>query len=742
MNAIQFCRVSKRSVVSCALCAVMFSAAACFAFQANSTTLPPPPPTKKQPVVDTYHGVKVTDDYRWLENGQSPATKTWVAAQNAYTHAYLEQLPQRASIVQYLLKTRKQAQPTYRLLEYVAGRLFALKFDPEKSAPLLVTFASPEDKASERTIVDLNSFIAGHIFNVDWYLPSPDGKLVGLALSTGGSEDASLYVLDVATGKQIGASVPRVNFATGGGSMAWKQDGSGFFYTRYPQGNERPAVDMNFYQQVYFHAIGTEPSTDRYVAGKDFPRIAETTLLASPDGRDLLISVANGDGGQFEHFLVRIDDPSNAAPVQITHFGDGIVQAAFGPDDALYLMSRKQSDRGNILRLAAHDTKLADAKEIASPGKASFESAGTGTVNGGRTYWVGQDRIYATVIDGGPEEIRIYDLDGKALGKVPTPPVASVSFLIPLGGNAILYNVQTYVVPPAWYRYDGTGDPQATPFRTDTPLHFDDIEVRRAFAKSKDGTEIPLTILMRKGTPLNGQNPTLITGYGGFGISISPWFSTSFERLWFDHGGIMVETNLRGGGEYGEAWHKAGMLLKKQNVFDDFAACSQYMIDNHYTSPAHFAAEGGSNGGLLMGAEITQHPQMFRVVLSIVGIYDMLRTELDPNGSFNITEYGSVKDPQQFKALYAYSPYHHVHDGTAYPAVLFVTGDNDHRVNPAHSRKMTAELQAATSSGYPIMLRTSANAGHGFSTNIDEATQEIADIDTFLFAQLGITFTQ
>ena len=230
MNAIQFCRASKKSIVSCALCAVVFSAAACFAFQSDSAKLASPPLTKKQPVVDSYHGVKVTDDYRWLENGQSPATKTWVAAQNAYTHAYLEQMPQRAPIVQYLLKTRKQEQARYGLLEYVAGHLFALKFDPEKSAPLLVTFTSPEDKASERVIVDLNSFIPGHIFNVSWYLPSPNGKTVGLALSTGGSGDASLYVFDVATGKRIEASVPRVNFATGGGSMAWKQDGSGFYY--------------------------------------------------------------------------------------------------------------------------------------------------------------------------------------------------------------------------------------------------------------------------------------------------------------------------------------------------------------------------------------------------------------------------------------------------------------------------------------------------------------------------------
>jgi prolyl oligopeptidase len=319
-----------------------------------------------------------------------------------------------------------------------------------------------------------------------------------------------------------------------------------------------------------------------------------------------------------------------------------------------------------------------------------------------------------------------------------------VGSLVPFGGNAIFYSVETYTTPAVWYRYNGAGQPQATPFHQESSVHFDDIEVRRAFAESKDGTEIPLTILMRKGTPLDAANPTLVWGYGGYGAQRTAYgwvnFWGGFARLWFDHGGIMVDTNLRGGGEYGEDWHHAGMMLNKQNVFDDFAACIQYLIANHYTSPAHLAAEGGSNGGLLMGAEITQHPQMFRVVVSIVGIYDMLRTELDPNGTFNITEYGSVKDAAQFKALYAYSPYHHVVAGTAYPAVLFVTGDNDHRVNPAHSRKMTAALQAATDSGRPIMLRTSASAGHGLSTNVDEATQELADIYTFLFAQLGMTF--
>ncbi|HET9086267.1 MAG TPA: prolyl oligopeptidase family serine peptidase [Acidobacteriaceae bacterium] len=737
MKQIRSTPILRVATLTLLLCATIFPAYLVFAAK-DAAKLPSPPPTKKEPVVDVYHGVKVTDDYRWLEDGQSPAVKQWVAAQNAYTHSYLEPLPQRAALAKYLRTARQKAKPDYRALESSAGRLFALKYDPQKAGPVLVTFDSPENKASERAVVDLNTFLDGKPSQVDWYLSSPDGKLVGLALSTGGSEDGALYVVDAATGKQVGVAVPRVNFATGGGSMAWKLDGSGFYYTRYPQGNERLDADKNFYQQVYFHKLGTAPATDSYVAGKDFPRIAETTLEMSPDGHELLISVANGDGGEFEHFLVR----ANGQPQQVTHFQDGVVHATFGAKDDLYLLSRKQSDRGTILRLPAGDTNLAEAKPILTPtGKASLVSSGTGFPMSDRSYWAGTDRIYATVVDGGPEEILVFDLDGKPLGRVPLPKVASVGSLVPLGKSGILYSMQTYTQPAAWYRYDGSGQPQETQFRTQSSVQLNDVEALRATAKSKDGTAIPLTILMKSGTRMNGANPTLITGYGGYGISESPRFAGAFARLWIDHGGILVETNLRGGEEYGEAWHRAGMLLNKQNVFDDFAACAEYLIINRYTSSEHLAAEGGSNGGLLMGAEIAQHPEMFRVVLSVVGIYDMLRTELDPNGSFNITEYGSVQDPAQFKALYAYSPYHHVVAGTAYPAVLFVTGDNDHRVNPAHSRKMTAALQAATSSGRPVMLRTSASAGHGFSTNIDEATQEMADIYAFLFAQLGIAMT-
>ncbi len=691
-----------------------------------------PPPTEKIPVSDTYHGVTVVDDYRWLENWDDPKVKAWVASQNAYTQSYVSVLPQRPAILDFLKKSRQQAHVAYGSFQYSGGMLFALRFDPEKSGASLVVFSSPENKASERTVVDLNTVESGKVFQASWYKPSPDGKLVGLALGTGGSEDCSLYVFDVATGKQIGEAVPRVQFATGGGDMAWKNDGSGFYYTRYPQGNERTAEDADFYQQVYFHKIGTPASEDAYVLGKEFPRIAETKLDASRDGERLLITVANGDGGEFEHFVLGPDGTAT----QVTHFADKVVDVQFGADDSLWLLSHAKSDRGELDHLSASSLKLADAVTVVSPMKSSIE--GTGDQ---RSFWIGDHKLYVTVVDGGPEEILAFDLQGKSEGKVPVPEVASVSALVPLTGDAFMYQARTFTKPAQWFRYDGSGAPATLPFNTQSSVNLDDVEVRRAFATSKDGTKVPMTILMRKGTKLDGTNPTLITGYGGYGISETPYFVGASGRLWFDEGGIEVHTNLRGGAEYGESWHRAGNLLNKQNVFDDFVACSQYLIDHKYTSPAHLAAEGGSNGGLLMGAEFTQHPEMFRVVLSFVGIYDMLRVELDPNGSFNTTEFGSVKDPAQLKAMYAYSPYHHVSAGVKYPAVLFITGDNDHRVNPANSRKMTAALQAATSSGYPVMLRTSGNAGHGISTNKDEALQESADIEAFLFAQLGLGAT-
>jgi len=292
------------------------------------------------------------------------------------------------------------------------------------------------------------------------------------------------------------------------------------------------------------------------------------------------------------------------------------------------------------------------------------------------------------------------------------------------------------------YRFDAaTGSTTRAAAISVVPIKFDDAEVVRDFATSKDGTRVPVNIIRLKTTKLDGTHPALLTGYGGYGISTKPFFQGRFARLWLDQGGIFVETNLRGGAEYGEEWHQAGNLTHKQNVFDDFLACAQYLIDQNYTSPARLAIVGGSNGGLLMGAAFTQRPDLFRAVVSYVGIYDMLRVELDPNGAFNVTEFGTVKDPDQFKALYAYSPYHHVKDSAAYPAILMPTGENDHRVNPMQSRKMIARLQAANSSDRPILLRTSSSAGHGLiGASLDEQIEQDADVFSFLFDQMGIQY--
>ncbi|HEU5458528.1 MAG TPA: prolyl oligopeptidase family serine peptidase, partial [Terracidiphilus sp.] len=603
-------------IVLLALSAVATLAPSCSAQSA-------PPPTPIHPVVDTYFNVKVTDNYRWLEDGSNPQVRQWVAAQDAYTAAYMDKLPQRDPILTELKTALRQQHTAYGAFQLRNGRLFALRYDPGAPAARLVVFASPRDKSSERLIVDLASFVPGKVFQVSYYQVSPDGKLVGLALATGGSEDASLYIVSTATGKQIGEVVPRVNFATGGGAVAWLPNSSGFYYTRYPQDNERPAADMNFYQQVYFHTLGTSPAQDRYILGKDFPRVAETSFVSSPDDSQLLITVADGDGGLYESFLLG----PGGKPRQITHYADKIPYITFGQDNSLWLLSHKNSEMGEVLHLPAGGVNLADAKLIVPASDASIEGSGYDPAR----LFVAADRLYLTVIRGGPETIRAYTLDGHRLPDVPAPAIASVGPLVPDDPAAFLFSAETNTTPQQWYRFSGTGNAETLPFAQRSAVSLDDIEVQRVFARSKDGTRIPITIMMRKGTPLDGNNPTLLTGYGGFAISETPRFRGQY-RLWFNRGGIFAVANIRGGAEYGEAWHHGGMLTQKQNDYDDFTACARYLVEHKYTSPAHLAAQGGSNGGLLMGVMLTQQPHLFRAIVSYVGIYDMLRNELDPNG--------------------------------------------------------------------------------------------------------------
>jgi prolyl oligopeptidase len=683
------------------------------------------PSTEKKPVTDEYHGVKVVDEYRWLEDGDSAAVKAWTSAQNQYSRTWLDSRVDRSGIESKLKAMYAQDTPSHTGLVARPGLLFALKFQPPKQQRLLVTLTSPNDLASEKTVLDPNEIEPKGQVAMDWFVPSPDGKLIAVCLSEHGSEDGTLHFYRTNTGEPLPDQIKRVQYPTGGGSAAWTLDSKGIFYTRYPHAGERPEADLNFYQQIYFHELGKPVSSDDYSAGKDFPRIAEIELHTSDDGRWLLASVANGDGGEFSHHLreTKADSPWR----QITRHEDGIKEIDFSHDGAaLYLRSVKDSPRGKLLRMSTTGM-LSAAKVIVPESEAVIEG-----------FLLTAKHLFIADMIGGPSRIRQLDLDGSHESIVPMPVASGLGGLLVMD-ERLLFRQTSFVAPPAWMLYDPaqTSVEKTALFNT-SPVDFSDIEAVREFAISKDGTKVPINILRRKGTPLDGSNPTLLYAYGGYGHCMRPSFN--FEhRLWFDRGGIYVVANIRGGGEYGEEWHLAGNLTKKQNVFDDFAACAEHLIQRGYTSAEKLAVEGGSNGGLLMGAFLTQNPQLARAVVAHVGLYDMLRVELDPNGAFNVTEFGTVKDPAQFHALHAYSPFHQVKNGTPYPAVFFLAGETDGRVNPAHSRRMTAALQSATSSGNPVLARFSSASGHGMGTALSEKIAQKADVLAFLFDQLGMT---
>jgi prolyl oligopeptidase len=698
---------------------------------AASAADPDAPPAEQRPVTDTYHGVTVVDPYRWLENTADPKVHAWGQAQDARTRKYLDSLPQRASIFQQLFKDISATSSSYSGLRAVGDSVFAYYSQPPKQQPMIAVLGAAADPARARVVVDPNAINPKGTTAIDWFVPSPDGKTVAVSMSENGSEDGTLHLFDVTSGKELGPLIPRVQYPTGGGSLAWRADSQGFWYTRYP-GADRPTSEQHFFQQIFFHRLGEDPAKDAYVAGKDFPKVAETKLSTRYDSQLVIASVANGDGGEFAHYLL----DAKGSVRQLTRFDDRIVAATAAADGSIYLISRKDAPRGKLLKLAPGVTDLAGATLLVAQSDAVMRSSGE---FGGEPVVITSDAIYLRELIGGPSRVAIYDRAGKPKGLLPLPEVASVDEVEPLSDGSLLYSVETYLRPTYFRRYDPkTASASDTKLAQTSPISYADAEVTRELVKSKDGTSIPINIVRRNGTQLNGTNPVLLTGYGGYNISETPGFLGAQVRLWLDGGGVYVDANLRGGGEFGEDWHAQGALTHKQNVFDDFLAVAERLIAEKYTDHDHLAIIGGSNGGLLMGAAFTQRPDLFRAVASLVGIYDMLRVELDPNGLFNTTEYGSVKDPQLFKALYAYSPYHHVKDGTAYPAIFMATGETDGRVNPAHSRKMIARLQAATSSGKPIYLSINSHAGHGIGSALSIRVNQEADIYAFLFDQLGM----
>ena len=681
------------------------------------------PETPKKPVVDTYNGVQVTDDYRWLEDDKDPAVKSWSNAQNDVARAFLDAIPERKDILARVTALTAARTPRYGDLQVRGTTTFALKDQPPLQQPMIVALSSVDDTTGERVIVDPNAIDPSGATTIDFYAPSLDGSKVAVSLSKGGTEDGTVSVFETATGKRLSDEVPGVNGGTAGGSVAWNADGTGFWRTRYPQKGERPDEDLPFYLQVYFHRLGTDASTDTYVIGKEFPKIAEIELATSDDGKYVLANVFNGDGGDHSFWLA----PEGGAFRQLSKFEDRVVKAEFG-DDALYLMSRAGAPNGKLLKLALPNGTLANARTVVPASPVAIES-----------FLPAGNKLYVEDIVGGPSDLRVFSSSGAALGKVALPPICSVGGLVHTQGDVALVRTESYTEPARWWRYDPAAKKLTpTALIQKSPATFAGVEVTRVFATSKDGTKVPLTLIYRKGTKLDGNAPVLLYGYGGYGISETPSFGAS-RQVWIEQGGICAQAGIRGGGEYGDAWHRAGNLTKKQNVFDDFAACAKYLVDNKYTNPSKLAIRGGSNGGLLMGAMITQHPDMVKSVVCQVGQLDALRSEFEPNGVFNTTEFGSVKDPVQFKALLAYSPYANVKPGVKYPAALFMTGANDPRVAPYNSRKMAARMQADTAGDAPILLRTSANTGH-VGSPLSARNEETADYYSFVFKTLEVPY--
>lgn len=689
------------------------------------------PATPQHDAVDTYFDTRVTDPYRWLEDGADPKVRQWSQAQDARTRHYLDALPVRKAAYARMFAQLSETSPYYYGLKTAGGRIFAYNSHPPKQQPMIATMSLQADPATARVVLDPNARNPKGTTAIDWFEPSPDGRLVAASLSEDGSEDGTLHVFEARDGRELADIIPRVQYPTGGGSLAWSDDSKGFWYTRYP-GRERPAAEQHFFQKVYFHRLGQDPATDLLVLGDGLPKVAEISLQSGRYPGTLLVTVANGDGGEFAHYLV------NAAGTvtQITRFEDAVSFATVAGDGSIYMVSHRDAPRGKLLKMTRADPVLAHAVTIVGQSDAAFESS---TEGAGDPVVVTGKLIYVRQIAGGPSRVPIFDLDGHPRGELPSASPSTVSEVIPLADGTVLYDVATYLRPTYYARYDpARGVSVETRLAQKSPVSFDDAEVVREFATSPDGTRVPLNIVRRKGTALDGSNPLLLNGYGGYGVNLTPAFLGPRTRLWLDGGGVYVIANLRGGGEFGQSWHLQGNLTHKQNVFEDFIASARYLVERKYTAPGRLAIIGGSNGGLLMGAAFTQHPELFRAVASLVGVYDMLRAELDPNGLFNTTEYGTVKEQDQFRALYAYSPYHHVADGTKYPAIFMATGATDGRVNPAHSRKMIARLQAATSGG-PVYLSSSEHAGHGMGSALSIRVGQWADQYAFLFDQLGMT---
>jgi len=685
------------------------------------------PVTEKTEQVDDYHGVKVADPYRWLEDTDSPRTRQWIERQNEITFGYLKSLPRREPIRARL--TELWNYPRYGLPRQEGGRYFYSRNSGLQNQPVL--YVQPSLKAEPRELIDPNALSKDGTVALSEISPSEDGKMLAYGLSSGGSDWVELRVRDVAGGKDLEDVIKWAKFT----DASWTKDNKGFFYSRYPEPTAKTEEgaglrSANEFHKVYYHAAGTSQASDKLVYERADQPKWHMGAGVTDDGRYAVITLTE-TGPRNRVYYIDLEDAQKpqvtGAVVKLIDTFEASYDPVGNDGTVMYFFTDRDAPRGRVIAI-----------DLKNPARETWKTLVPETEDAIEDVRMVGDQFVVRYLHNAASRVVFYDTGGKQVKELELPGLGTVSGISgDRDDTELFYGFTSFLIPPSIYRYDvKTGKSEV--FRS-SEVKFDPsgYETKQVWYSSKDGTKVPMFITHRKGLKLDGSNPTYLTGYGGFRIPMTPAFSVS-SVVWLESGGVLAIPNLRGGGEFGEAWHLAGTKEHKQNVFDDFIAAAEYLVREGYTSPKKLAVGGGSNGGLLIGAVLNQRPDLFGAALPAVGVMDMLRFHKFTIGSAWTFDYGSSDDPQQFKSLYAYSPLHNVKPGTKYPATLVTTGDHDDRVVPGHSFKYAAALQAAQAGDAPVLIRIETRAGHGAGKPTSMLIEEQADRWAFIMHNLGM----
>ena len=672
----------------------------------SSIVVSPAPLTRSENIVDLIHGVEVLDLYRWLEDQESPETRRWLEDQNAHTDSVLEQLPGRThlrNIVTRILERDVIGLPTER-----GGRYFFSKRLADQE--LSVLYVREGVNGNDRVLLDPHPLSEDHTKSVELQEISHDGELVVYAVRDGGVDEVSLHVLNVSTGEPLLDMLPAARY----GEVSLKPDKHGFFYERY--GDVTP--------RVMYHELGADVLDDQQIFGEGYKKHHIPVTKLSDDGRWLVVHVMEGSSGPTE---IHVKDLHSNEPF-VTAIADGVSESwAEFAGDRLVVTTNLDAPNKRVVVVDPAKPSVEHWEEL-------IQEREDNVILG--AWGLGGKLVVSSLKDVQPR-VAIHDMSGRHLRDISAETIGSIG-----GGSGrwesdeAFFTFQTFFVPSTIYRYDLETGEQRLWSQVEIPVETDTYEVEQRWYLSKDGTKVPMFVVHAKGLHLDGLNPTLLTGYGGFNLSRTPSFS-ALATAWIENGGVYAVANLRGGGEFGEAWHQAGMLENKQNVFDDFIAAAEYLVASGYTTEARLAIQGGSNGGLLVGAVSNQRPDLFGAVVCTYPLLDMVRYHQFLVASFWIPEYGSSDDPKQFDYIHAYSPYHNVIAGGEYPATLYISGDGDTRVAPLHARKMAALMQAKNGSMNPILLRYHTQAGHSGGQPVRQQVDDMVDMVSFLLWQVG-----